>query len=94
MLSAPFKAVTFENLYDEETFEKVARWCSYIEQLSIDRNVFLPDSSELYVQLEEDGGCLYYFIDHASRTQFWIESVDTYNMEIWAPVSQSNLSSS
>ncbi|KAI0959824.1 hypothetical protein AcW1_004538 [Taiwanofungus camphoratus] len=45
--------------------------------------IILPKDIELYINLNDDNcGCSYYLIDHSSRTEFWLEEVDSYSLGI------------
>lgn len=65
-----------------------------IEQLILETNIVLGDSVEVLLQIDEDDSqsCGYYFIDHATRTTFWLHDVTTEDFGILPVVSTSHLS--
>jgi hypothetical protein len=52
----------------------------------------MPNTVELFLQLdEESNSCEYYFVDHASRTEFWFEPLPTNLLDLPPAVSPSHL---
>jgi len=53
----------------------------------------LSENVELFLQPEEsdDDACGYYFVDHASRTDFWLEDVSSEDVGIPASTSPAQL---
>lgn len=48
---------------------------------------------ELFIQLE-GSGCAYYFVDHFSRTEFWLDQFDTDEVGLPHVASEEHLSES
>jgi hypothetical protein len=67
-----------------------------MEDLIIKRNITLADSVELLLQIDEEDweSCSYYFVDHATRTSFWLEDVSTEDFNILPAMSTSHMSTS
>ena len=51
----------------------------------------LSDDVELFLQLD-GSGCAYYFVDHVTRTEFWMDPLDTEYLNIPPIISASHLS--
>ncbi|KAF9031141.1 hypothetical protein BDP27DRAFT_1409897 [Rhodocollybia butyracea] len=45
------------------------------------KNIPISNALELYLMIE-DTGCAYYFVDHASQSQFWLEQVQSDELGI------------
>jgi hypothetical protein len=72
-----------------ETISYAIKW---LEDIIAQRNISLSDEVELYLRLDEpSGACSYYIIDHASRTQFWIDPMPTELLDLPPVVSTSHL---
>ncbi|KAF7325836.1 hypothetical protein MKEN_00434300 [Mycena kentingensis (nom. inval.)] len=84
------RVVTEAYLYDKRTLESVLCWVKQIEDRASAADFALSDSLELFVKLEEDD-CAYYFVDHATRAQFWMDDVDTEELGLPDVVSISHL---
>lgn len=69
---------------------KVSGWSRIIENLVVQKHIVLSDNVELFLQIEDDD-CAYYFVDHATRTEFWLEELNTDDLNIPAVVSPSHL---
>jgi len=68
-------------LYSPEILDKVLYWAKTIEALLEEKNIPLSNTIELFILIEDDD-CAYYFIDHASRSQFWLEPLRSDEMGI------------
>ncbi|KAJ3736665.1 hypothetical protein DFJ43DRAFT_1050094 [Lentinula guzmanii] len=86
-----FQVTTDAYLYNPEILDTVVFWIKKIEALIEEKNMPLSDSIELYI-LIEDTGCAYYFIDHASRSLFWLEAIPSEQLNIPDVGSSSHLS--
>ncbi|EGN92905.1 hypothetical protein SERLA73DRAFT_156742 [Serpula lacrymans var. lacrymans S7.3] len=87
------RVVTEENMDDPHVATAVSFCVKWIEDTLWQRNIELPDSAELFLQLEDtqENSCSYYFVDHASRTEFWIDKMDTESLDMDPVVSASHL---
>jgi hypothetical protein len=68
----------------------VSIWITTIEELVAQRNIVLSDNVELFLQIDDDD-CAYYFIDHVTRTEFWLDALNTDDLNIPPVVSPSHL---
>ncbi|KAG6888385.1 hypothetical protein C0992_008640 [Termitomyces sp. T32_za158] len=74
--NATIRVVTEAYVCDGSIMEKVEHWIQVVENLVQQKQTVLPDDVELFIQIE-DNDCFYYFIDHRSRTEFWLDNLDT-----------------
>ncbi|KAJ6615927.1 hypothetical protein B0H10DRAFT_1879518 [Mycena sp. CBHHK59/15] len=84
------RVVTEAHLYRRETLDNVTRWIEKIDQVVLDKSFPISDQIELFIKID-DAGCAYYFVDHATRTQCWLEEMDTYDLGLSPVVSVSQL---
>ncbi|KAJ4490175.1 hypothetical protein J3R30DRAFT_3360969 [Lentinula aciculospora] len=89
--NSALQVTTDAYLYATEILDKVLLWVKIIEDLLEEKNIPLSDSVELYILLE-DAGCAYYLVDHASRSQFWLEAIPSEDLGIPNVDSPSHLS--
>jgi hypothetical protein len=87
--SAP-RIVTEAYIYNLDIMAKVSSWSRLIEELIAEKNIVLSDDVELFLQIEEDD-CAYYLVDHATRTEFWLDELSTDDINIPGVVSTSHL---
>ncbi|SJK98591.1 uncharacterized protein ARMOST_01859 [Armillaria ostoyae] len=73
---APFSVVTEAYLYHTENMAKVDRWTKKIETLLDEKSISVSSNIELFIKIEEDD-CAYYFVDHTTRTEFWLDVIET-----------------
>ena len=71
--------------------EKINRASRIIEELLVQKQIVLSDEVELFLQIN-DHDCTYYFVDHATRIEFWLDEFDTEDLNISPVVSPSHLS--
>ncbi len=88
---APFAVVTEAYLYHAENMVKVALWTKKIESLLDEKNISVTGNMELFMKIEDDD-CAYYFIDHATRTEFWLDAIETDALGLPDVASPSHLS--
>ncbi|KAF7355801.1 hypothetical protein MVEN_00908200 [Mycena venus] len=86
----PFQVVTEEYLYHLETLEKVTRWIERIDDLIASKNFPVSDQLELFIKMEDED-CAYYFVDHATQAEAWLEDIDTDDLGLPPVVSLSQL---
>ncbi|KAE9407931.1 hypothetical protein BT96DRAFT_954259 [Gymnopus androsaceus JB14] len=79
--NAMLQITTDAYLYSPEILDKVLYWAKTIEALLEEKNIPLSNTIELFILIEDDD-CAYYFIDHASRSQFWLEPLRSDEMGI------------
>ncbi|KAG6868148.1 hypothetical protein C0993_007092 [Termitomyces sp. T159_Od127] len=76
--NAAIRVVTEAYVYDGNVLEKVEYWIEVIENL-VSQKQTLSDGIELFVQIDGND-CLYYLVDHDSRTEFWLDDLETSEM--------------
>ncbi|KAJ7662459.1 hypothetical protein B0H17DRAFT_1020131 [Mycena rosella] len=84
------RVVTEAYLYRTETVENVCLWIDRIQEILCSTNTAVSRDIELFIKLEDDD-CAYYFIDHANRTQFWLETSGTEELGLPPVISISQL---
>ncbi|KAJ6532972.1 hypothetical protein B0H19DRAFT_1186731 [Mycena capillaripes] len=85
---APLRVVTEAYLFRTDTMEHVCRWIEHIEGMLSKIEIMISGDIELFLQLEGED-CAYYFVDHATYAQFWLESSDTDKLGL-PPVSSTS----
>ncbi|KAJ7189913.1 hypothetical protein GGX14DRAFT_484152, partial [Mycena pura] len=89
-LDGPLRVVTNAYLYRGTTLQRVCHWIEQIQKLLLQSGVTVTENAELFLMLEAED-CGYYLVDHATRTQFWLESFDTEKLDLPAVSTQSQL---
>ncbi|KAF7364603.1 hypothetical protein MVEN_00329500 [Mycena venus] len=89
-VKARFEVVTEAYLYRPETLDKVTHWIKKIEDLMADKKIPVSGQLELFIKIEDED-CAYYFVDHASRAESWLEGIDTDDLGLPPVVSLSQL---
>ncbi|OAX42608.1 hypothetical protein K503DRAFT_710226 [Rhizopogon vinicolor AM-OR11-026] len=97
MQQARFSIVTEENVLNKDIGPSVSNWLAIIEQRIVEYGVTLPQACELFVELRFDelphtSTCAYYFVDHHSRSLFWLEPTSSELLDMGMLVSDSHLS--
>ncbi|KAI1786741.1 hypothetical protein LXA43DRAFT_1184989 [Ganoderma leucocontextum] len=86
------KIVTDAQMYSETVREQVLRCAVTIFKTLESKNILLPETAELYLMpLEYDDVCLYYFVDHASRTLFWLDEIEVCELGLMEVISETHL---
>ena len=87
------KVVTENWLYSKDVQEQLGSWIDLISNVLKQREIQLADTVELYLELEDTTkSCLYYFVDHATRSVFWLDEHSTEDLYMRPIVSDSHLS--
>lgn len=65
-----------------------------IHQILVKHSGNISKNTELYIRAEDSSNntCGYYFIDHSTQTEFWVEPIDPEDLGILLVCSQSHLS--
>lgn len=83
--------VTESWIYSTEIASEAARWIDHItSEVGKTRSDFT--NVELYIRVDENLDCFYYFVDKQAQTLFWTESVTTEDVGLSPVVSASHLS--
>lgn len=86
------RIVTEAYLYSPEVQEKISYWIQRINDLLLGNKISLPETVELFLELDDTtDSCLYYFVDHATRTEFWLEETPMDLLGLPLVVSDSHL---
>ncbi|KAJ6586470.1 hypothetical protein DFH09DRAFT_1274909 [Mycena vulgaris] len=86
----PLRVITEAYLYRPETLKNVCLWIDLIQEMLSNTKTPISGGTELFIKLEDDD-CAYYFVDHVTRTQFWLESSDTDTLGLPPVISISQL---
>lgn len=87
------RIVTDAYIHRPEIMEDIAYWSSHIEDQLVSKNMVVSDATELFLTL--DGvDCMYYFVDHNTRTEFWMDQYETDDLNLVPVMSDSHLSES
>lgn len=69
--------VTDDPIYQSDISSRITRWAEKLDILIENDDLVLPDDYEIFITVAaEDDGCKYYFVDHTTRTVFWLEEID------------------
>lgn len=80
-------------MYRPEIMDKISAWANGIEEAFRIKGITLSATIELFLEPREDlESCGYYFVDHATRSEFWIDQVSTDILDLEPVVSISHLS--
>ena len=91
--TGPLRVVTEAYLYRTEIMERVTSWANRVEDALLVKGIKPSNSMELFLQPCEDlASCGYYLVDHATRSEFWIDQVSTELLGLRRVVSISHLS--
>ncbi|TFK34467.1 hypothetical protein BDQ12DRAFT_689652 [Crucibulum laeve] len=83
--------VTTADLYNPEVATSVTRWINHILELLAEKSIIVHENVELFIRIDADQDCLYYFVDNTSHTVFWIERYDTSQLNLGTVASTSHL---
>ncbi|KAJ7078323.1 hypothetical protein B0H15DRAFT_1001402, partial [Mycena belliarum] len=86
----PLRVVTEAYLYHPKTLENVCIWIDHIQDLLSGAKTAISGDIELFIKLEGED-CAYYFVDHSTRTQFWLENSNTEELDLLPVISMSQL---
>ncbi|KAJ7089176.1 hypothetical protein B0H15DRAFT_277895 [Mycena belliarum] len=84
------RVVTEAYLYRPEILDRATRWIKRIEDIVANTNFPISDQTELFIELEDED-CAYYFVDHATHAQSWLEDTNTDDLGLPPVVSLSQL---
>ncbi|KAJ8590002.1 hypothetical protein M405DRAFT_881296 [Rhizopogon salebrosus TDB-379] len=91
-----FFTITEENVLNEQIDKAVSEGVAVIEKRVLECGITLPQACELFVELRFDelphaSTCAYYFVDHHSRSLFWLEPTSSELLDMGMLVSNSHL---
>jgi hypothetical protein len=81
---------------NEQIDKAVSEGVAVIEKRVLECGITLPQACELFVELRFDepphaSTCAYYFVDHHSRSLFWLEPTSSELLDMGMLVSNSHL---
>nr|GAT59184.1 predicted protein [Mycena chlorophos] len=85
------RVVTEAYMYRKDVLDSVLSWVKKIEDVASQNGFPVSQHVELFLKLEDDDDCAYYFVDHSTRAQTWMEDIDTEDLGLPAVVSMSQL---
>ncbi|KAJ6612339.1 hypothetical protein B0H10DRAFT_2192478 [Mycena sp. CBHHK59/15] len=88
--SGPLRVVTEDYMYQSSTSESVCYWIECIEDILSKKKVTISRDIELFIKIKEND-CAYYFVDHSTRIQFWLEDHNTVDLGLPPVISASQL---
>jgi hypothetical protein len=93
--SAGLRVVTEAFIYRPEIMDKISSWADRVEDALKIKGITPPATTELFLEPYEGlESCGYYLVDHATRSEFWIDQVSTEVLDLGRVVSISHLSTS
>lgn len=72
-----FRVVAEMLLLRPNVQELIEHWTQHVVALIQSTETKIPNTAELFLNATSMEQCLYYFVDHATKTIFWLEDVDT-----------------
>lgn len=91
--NAGLRVVTEACLYQAEIMDKISTWVNSVEVALRIKGIMPSVSTELFLEPYEGlESCGYYFVDHSTRSEFWIDQVSTEVLNFGQVVSTSHLS--
>jgi hypothetical protein len=93
-LDSRLRIVTEAYLYRPEVMEKITYWSEGMQEVLAHRGITIGGDVELLLQLDDEDpdSCAYYFVDHATRSVFWLHEVSTQDLNLYPVTSKSHLS--
>jgi hypothetical protein len=93
-LKSHLRVVTEAYLYRPEVMDKIIYWSEGIQALLSHKGTTIGENVELLLQLDDEypDSCAYYFVDHATRSVFWLHEVSTEDLNLYPVTSKSHLS--
>ncbi|OBZ67671.1 hypothetical protein A0H81_12480 [Grifola frondosa] len=86
------KIVTADYIYSPEIQKKILHYVAVVKKELCEKAISLPATAELFLHLDDETDlCEYYFVDHAPRTCFWLEKLDTDDLGLSEVVSDAHL---
>ncbi|KAI0296409.1 hypothetical protein BC826DRAFT_233266 [Russula brevipes] len=84
--------VTEADVNHPEVADRIDACLAEIRALAAEKDVEIPDSADVFIELDPHSGACYYWIaDHANRAIFWVHEVDTIALGLPNSSSKGNL---
>ncbi|KAI0090341.1 hypothetical protein BDY19DRAFT_992544, partial [Irpex rosettiformis] len=71
------KIITEANLYDQEVLQQIVEVLEIVETKLSEFESAVSETTELFLELDDEYECSYYLVDHNLQVQFWLEEVQT-----------------
>ncbi|PIL31933.1 hypothetical protein GSI_06637 [Ganoderma sinense ZZ0214-1] len=69
--------VTDDPICHPDISSRITTWTEKMDILIEAEDLVLPEDYEIFITVAADNdGCKYYFVDHTTRTVFWLEEID------------------
>lgn len=92
VFDSTIRVVTEDYLYSSDVQDKITFWINEFNNRLETSQICVPASAELFLALDDKSdSCLYYLVDYATCVEFWIEKVDTEDLDMMPAVSTSHL---
>ena len=91
--NAPSRVVTEACILKPEILSRITFAIQAIQAILLESKQHLAPYAELFLQPDEDDEYSfgYYFVDHATKTEFWLKDVSTDDVDIGESVSEAQL---
>ncbi|KAJ6608132.1 hypothetical protein B0H10DRAFT_2303725 [Mycena sp. CBHHK59/15] len=88
--SGPLRVVTEDYMYRSSIAESISHWIERIQEILTEKKVPISENIELFIKVKGHD-CAYYFVDHSSRIQFWLDDHNTADFGLPPVISSSQL---
>ncbi|OAX42603.1 hypothetical protein K503DRAFT_796989 [Rhizopogon vinicolor AM-OR11-026] len=87
-----YGVVTEANVHRKQIGDCLDGWLKNIDEIISQRQITIPPSSELFIELDESlSSCTYYFVNHGTKQLFWLEQTTTELLDMGMVVSPSHI---
>jgi hypothetical protein len=70
--------------------ENISHWAKRVEDSLLEKDIPLSENVELFLE-PRGSDCAYYLVDHVTRTEFWMDPLDTEHLNLLPVMSTSHL---
>ncbi|KAJ6611995.1 hypothetical protein B0H10DRAFT_335153 [Mycena sp. CBHHK59/15] len=88
--SGPLRVVTEDYMYRSSISESISCWIEHIQDILSEKKVPISRDIELFIKIKEND-CTYYFVDHSTCIQFWLDDHNTADLGLPPVISTSQL---
>lgn len=86
------RVVTDAPMYRQDVCARVLHFAAVVSKIVQAKGYNLPETAEVYLGPDETGKtCIYYFADHAAHSLFWLDPIESYELDIQCHFSMENL---
>jgi len=83
--------VTEAHITEPRVLDQLNAWLALICDVIAEGHINLPETSNLFLEIQEDSSCNYYFAQHDLRTIFWLDAHDTISVGLPPSFSSNHL---